>query len=323
MRQSTTPDWFIGPDDLGREHRPQTRPAAAPAGPTRRCPLPLAALVVVVLIFAGGRAAAAPGPQSTPSADAAPAGSIGDAASGPPVLFPAGPLFDAVLPQTPSSPPPEGAGLRTLLSGVASDFASLPSRENLAWTLFGGTLTAVVSPLDDQVNQHLAGLNGFFASGKVIGQGYVQVAAAVATYAYGRASQHPKVSHVGMDLMRAQIVAGALTYALKLTVRRERPDGSDNLSFPSGHAAVTFATAAVLERHFGWWSLPAFAAATYTAASRLHENVHFLSDVVAGATVGMIAGRTVTRHGKSSYVLVPMVGPGRVAFVVRRVPTGN
>ena len=39
---------------------------------------------------------------------------------------------------------------------------------------------------------------------------------------------------------------------IKFTTRRKRPDGSNDLSFPSGHAAITFAGATVLERHLGW-----------------------------------------------------------------------
>jgi membrane-associated phospholipid phosphatase len=122
-----------------------------------------------------------------------------------------------------------------------------------------------------------------------------------------------------MDLLRAQLIAGALTFALKEAVRRERPDGSNNQSFPSGHAALTFASATALQRHVGWeWSLPLFLIASYTAASRLHENVHYLSDVVFGATVGVIAGRTVTRHGRTSYALVPVWTHGVAAVMVQR-----
>jgi hypothetical protein len=42
--------------------------------------------------------------------------------------------------------------------------------------------------------------------------------------------------------------------------------------------------------------------------SRLHENVHFASDVVFGATVGIIVGRTVTWHGRNFYAS-PMLIP--------------
>ena len=86
------------------------------------------------------------------------------------------------------------------------------------------------------------------------------------------------------------MLTAGLTYGLKAAVRREHT----GYSFPSGHASVTFATATVLQRHFGWKGALAYSVAAYVAASRLHENRHHLSDVVFGAAVAAVAGRTVT-----------------------------
>ena len=64
--------------------------------------------------------------------------------------------------------------------------------------------------------------------------------------------------------MRAQVLSQTLVQALKYTVRRERPDGSNNKSFPSGHSASAFATATVLHRHYGWKiGVPAYALGGY------------------------------------------------------------
>src|SRR5207237_7054299 len=109
----------------------------------------------------------------------------------------------------------------------------------------------------------------------------------------------------------AQMVSEVLVQTLKFSTRRERPDASNNQSFPSGHAAVTFAGATVLERHLGWKrSGLAYAVATYVAASRLHDNRHYLSDVAFGAAVGTIAGRTVTYHGREYWTFAPLAVPG-------------
>jgi membrane-associated phospholipid phosphatase len=122
-----------------------------------------------------------------------------------------------------------------------------------------------------------------------------------------------------MDLLRAQILTESIVQPIKFSVQRTRPDGSNNLSFPSGHAAITFAGATVLERHLGWKrSLLGYALASYVAASRLHDNRHYLSDVVFGAAVGTIAGRTVTQHGREYWTLLPVRVPGGVAVVVAR-----
>ena len=54
------------------------------------------------------------------------------------------------------------------------------------------------------------------------------------------------------------------------------------------------------------------------AASRLYDNRHYLSDVVFGAAVGAIAGRTVTAHGRDTWTLTPLAVPGGVAIAATR-----
>jgi membrane-associated phospholipid phosphatase len=181
----------------------------------------------------------------------------------------------------------------------------------LLWLTGGGATAAAFHPLDDDVNARLVGHDAFFKPGKIIGYGAVQIGAAIGTWAIGRAvDKRGRAAHIGLDLLRAQIVTQSITYALKYTVRRDRPDGTGGYSFPSGHASTTFATASVLERHFGWKAgIPTYIAATYVATSRLHENRHFLSDVIFGASVGMAAGRSVTRHGRSTFALAPIFAP--------------
>jgi membrane-associated phospholipid phosphatase len=90
--------------------------------------------------------------------------------------------------------------------------------------------------------------------------------------------------------------------------------GAVPTAFPSGHAADTFAFATALERHLGWkGAVPAYIFASYVAISRLPDNRHYLSDMVFGATVGIIAGRTVTRHGRPFPVTV--AGGAEVMYV--------
>ena len=83
------------------------------------------------------------------------------------------------------------------------------------------------------------------------------------------------------------------------------------------HAAATFALAAVVERHLGYrFALPTIAIATYVGTSRLHDNVHFLSDVVFGAAVGTAVGWTVVgRHGRTNYAFAPTPIPGGFAVM--------
>lgn len=83
------------------------------------------------------------------------------------------------------------------------------------------------------------------------------------------------------------LVAGGTTYLLKFTVRELRPDHSSYTSFPSMHSATTFATAAYLQRRYGWkFGAPAYALATYTAVGRVLAKKHHWWDVVVGSAIG-------------------------------------
>jgi membrane-associated phospholipid phosphatase len=194
--------------------------------------------------------------------------------------------------------------------------------QNLYIATVGGGLALAAHPADNTVNRHLVdrgAADKFFKPGKYIGQTPTLIGVSLGVYAYGRIKDEPRVSHLGMDLVRAMVVNEALTQGLKYTVRRERPDLSDRHSFPSGHASTTFAIATALERHLGWkGAVPVYVFSSYVATSRLHDNRHYLSDVIFGATVGIISGRTVTRHGSSGYTtdIVP-VNRGAMLLVTR------
>ncbi len=219
---------------------------------------------------------------------------------------------------------PTHTGLRTLFRDLRDDFRHLPSIDSAVVASIGGGLALGVHPIDDDVNQKLASEGGFFKAGHIAGHTAVLMGASMTTYGLGRAFGQSRMAHVGMDLLRAQIVTEAMVQSLKYSVQRPRPDGSSGYSFPSGHAAVTFATATVLDRHHSWRvSLPAYTFATYVATSRLHDNVHNVSDVVFGAAVGMIAGRTVTRHGASNFAIVPEATRNGVAMMFVRTHAGE
>jgi membrane-associated phospholipid phosphatase len=63
-------------------------------------------------------------------------------------------------------------------------------------------------------------------------------------------------------------------------------------SFPSGHAMVAFATAACLARYYPRWSPLFYAVAILVAIERVLEVAHYVSDVVAGAGIGIILSQT-------------------------------
>lgn len=92
------------------------------------------------------------------------------------------------------------------------------------------------------------------------------------------------------DAFSAAIMAGTVN-GIKYSVKRLRPDGSRYNSFPSGHTATAFLTASLLHKEYGWrspwFSIGGYTAAAVTGVSRICNNRHWLSDVVAGAAVGI------------------------------------
>jgi hypothetical protein len=278
-----------------------------------------ALMLTAFIMTAGG--AAAQTPASSQSADSAEAPESS--------LVPE--LSRTAVAQDAPNPLPEHTGWATLIKDTGRDFAYFPRRKSTWVLLAGGAIAALaVHPADDYVQSHIVGNDGaekFFKPGKIIGGAAFQTGAAVGLWAVGRyilpmegESRTNKVSHLGFDLLRAQIVSQALVHAMKIAGQRDRPDG-ECCAFPSGHAASAFAAASVLERHFGYRaSWPALLAASYVGASRLVENRHWLSDVVFGAALGEAVGWTVVgRHGRSGYTLQPVPVPGGMMVALTRV----
>jgi hypothetical protein len=239
-------------------------------------------------------------------------------------LFPASFLMDDRQDPAPEPEKPTRGFIDALGHNLLDDMKHLPRRNSVYWLVGGGIAALAVHPLDDDVNRRLLGsdISNAFFPGKYIGSTEVQVGAALTTYIVGRKRHQTRVQHIGMDLLEAQLLTEGIVELTKVAVRRERPvnpDGSQafGYSFPSGHAAITFASATVLQQHLGWKAaVPTYALATYVAASRLHDNRHFLSDVVFGSTVGIIVGRSVTWHGRNTYTLAPVAVPGGLGAAI-------
>jgi membrane-associated phospholipid phosphatase len=164
-------------------------------------------------------------------------------------------------------------------------------------------------------------LNNALQPGSTYGQFAVMVGGSIAVYGIGRATGQPHMAVVGADLTRGLFVSQIWIQGLKRSVRRERPDGSDDLSFPSGHAAGGFAVATVLARHYGWkGAIPGYIGAAYIAAARVHDNKHYLSDVTFGAAMGIAGSRTVLRTGRYGVRVSPALAPGQIGLSVSLVP---
>ena len=84
------------------------------------------------------------------------------------------------------------------------------------------------------------------------------------------------------------VSVGVVTVVAKDVFRRERPNGVGHRSFPSGHTSVSFAVAEIVRQLYGnRVSVPFYLLAANTALSRIHDDKHYPSDVVAGAGLGI------------------------------------
>ena len=89
-------------------------------------------------------------------------------------------------------------------------------------------------------------------------------------------------------------IMSVLVNGVKYATQKERPDGSTRNSFPSGHTATAFMTATWLHKEYGktrspLYSIAGYSVATITGLSRILNNRHWLSDVLAGAGVGILS----------------------------------
>src|SRR5262249_53254037 len=107
----------------------------------------------------------------------------------------------------PAGPPPtpRHTGIKALMKDLVSDVQHLPSKENLFWVGVGGGLALAVHPADDNLNSSLVHsdfADTFFTTGDILGELGILLGTAAGTYAVGRLTDQPKVSHVGMDLIQ-------------------------------------------------------------------------------------------------------------------------
>ncbi len=148
------------------------------------------------------------------------------------------------------------------------------------------------------MDQKTADLGGYIGSG---GPG---IAIAVAQMFFDQEN--------GIRHGKALVLTAANHITLAALVNRQRPNNQNYLSFPSGHASSSFATATSLAYAYGAKAgIPAFALASFVAASRVNENIHWLSDVVAGAALGIYWGRAAALNpAKESYTILPSYSQG-------------
>ncbi len=97
-----------------------------------------------------------------------------------------------------------------------------------------------------------------------------------------------------VSALLSNAVMAALTNTAKYSIKEMRPDNSSRNSFPSGHTATVFTAATILHKEYGmtrspWYSIGGYAVAIGTGFMRVLNNRHWISDVMAGAGIGILS----------------------------------
>lgn len=156
----------------------------------------------------------------------------------------------------------------------------------------------------------LLGIPGSFAIGAVV-------------YVIGRANGHPRTQSLGLHSVESVLLADILGVGIKLAAGRQRPNvdvsnpssfqlwrglrGDAYQSFPSGHTISAFAFASSVTRETQFWSPHSawyvgtlfYGGAALVGASRMYNNMHWATDVMAGAAIGTIVGLKVVTYTHS------------------------
>lgn len=94
-------------------------------------------------------------------------------------------------------------------------------------------------------------------------------------------------------LATSYIIMSTAVTSLKLTTNIMRPDGSSNNSFPSGHTATAFMGAEFLWQEYRdvsvWYGITGYIIATGTGFFRMYNDRHWLTDIAAGAGIGILS----------------------------------
>ncbi|WP_288445865.1 phosphatase PAP2 family protein [uncultured Chryseobacterium sp.] len=139
----------------------------------------------------------------------------------------------------------------------------------------------------DEINEH--------QPKKIQLDNYTQYAPAVMVYGLNAIGVKGKHNLRDRTIIYAssQLIAAAFTMPLKYLVKEERPDGSNTLSFPSGHTATAFSSAQFMFREYKdtnfWLSISGYPVAIFTGVYRMLNDKHWLGDVVAGAGFGILS----------------------------------
>ena len=199
------------------------------------------------------------------------------------------------------------------------------------WLWAGGAISATAlcfaidEPAQSWSQSHQSNTADVIATyvGEPLGNSLYVIGGSLAIYAGGKLAGSENIVKPALTAFKATLIAGGAAGVLKYLSHRARPFeneppdafdwkgpsfSSKNLSFVSAHSATAFALASSLSTYYKdykWVAWVTYPLATVTAWSRVYQNKHWVSDVVAGAALGIFIGKTVATPEKYSWSFGP------------------
>jgi membrane-associated phospholipid phosphatase len=197
-----------------------------------------------------------------------------------------------------------------------------PARwEEPEWKNFGLAAFSVIGvaaiadrPIRDGMRRYPPNDNPFLLNVERFGAEY-SIAVLGGFYMVGAMGNNDTALAVAQDGLAASIIAsGIITPTIKFITGRARPREdagtanfhpfsigySSNSSFPSGHTTQAFVLASVIANHYDetWVTWTSYTVAGLVGVARSYHGAHFASDVLAGALIGTLVGKSVVAHNK-------------------------
>jgi membrane-associated phospholipid phosphatase len=184
---------------------------------------------------------------------------------------------------------------------------------------------AALTPLDEPIRDEIqesrnSGRDDVARVIRHVGQPEVYATVALGTVAAGLISGNSRITRAGARISSGIALGGLMSSLLKLSVGRRRPFSSEeqytfgpfskvDASWPSGHTMTAFALATGVsdELHSTPVTIGMYTLATGVAWSRMNDNKHWLTDVVAGAAIGITSVKLMNGHWRVFGVSAPHI----------------
>ena len=194
---------------------------------------------------------------------------------------------------------------KRMLSRLRHDARGFVNRDNalILGAVLGGVIALrqdIDNEIRDNTARHPERWGQFSNYLGELGEVQVQIPVLLSLYGYSIHQQDEELHDLSGSLISAFTIAGLSSLTVKGIANTDRPSDEWNggkFGFPSYHTASSFAMAAVLDEYYGYRAgLPAYTVAGLIGWSRIDERDHDLSDVVFGAALGYVIGKSVAKN---------------------------